>query len=191
MLGGAEAWLRDQVDQQGSSAEIQTWTTLEGKKPADLNGVDLLLVGGGNTFRLLQQLQAHQFLAPIRQWVEAGGDYYGGSAGAVLATESIAIAGYADSNDVGLIDLDGLGLLPEIALLPHYAADQQDLAHSISRDLGRLVVAVPESAGLVVEQGEVRTVGPHAVWTITSGSAVEHPSGTVLPLARSQPNSDV
>ena len=67
MLAGAEAWLRDQVDQQGSSVDVQTWTTLEGKEPADLNGVDLLFVGGGNTFWLLQQLQAHHFLAPIRQ----------------------------------------------------------------------------------------------------------------------------
>jgi dipeptidase E len=180
MLAGAEAWLRDETGQHGRSVDIQTWTTLEGKEPADLNGFDLLFVGGGNTFRLLKQLQAHGFVAPVRQWVEAGGDYYGGSAGAVLATDSIAIAAYADSNDLGLLDLDGLGLLPGIGLLPHYTVDQQDLAHSISRGLGRPVIAVPEAAGLVVEQGRVRTVGPDPVWTVTPGRAVGHPPDSLL-----------
>lgn len=67
LLAGAEAWLRDQVLQQGSSAEIRTWTTLERKEPTELDGFDLLFVGGGNTFRLLHQLQAHSFVGPVRQ----------------------------------------------------------------------------------------------------------------------------
>lgn len=182
MLTGAEAWLRDQVLQQGSSAEIRTWTTLERKEPADLDGFDLLFVGGGNTFLLLHHLQAHGFVGPVRQWVEAGGNYYGGSAGAVLATDSIAIAEHADSNDVGLLDLDGLGLLSGVGLLPHYTTDQEDLAHSISRDYALPIIAVPEAAGLVVEHGAARTVGPEAVWTVTSTSSTQHSPGSLLSL---------
>jgi dipeptidase E len=180
MLAGAEIWLRDQLTQRGSSAQVQTWITLEGKQAADLDNFDLLFVGGGNTFLLLHHLQAHGFVEPVRQWVEAGGNYYGGSAGAILATDSIAIAGHADSNDVGLLDLDGLGLLPAIGLLPHYTADQQDLAQSISRDLGQPIIGVPEAAGLVVEKGAVETVGPEPVWTVTSESTVKHAPGSIL-----------
>ena len=139
MLAGAETWLRDQVARLGFSVEIRTWTALEGKHSADLDGFDLLFVGGGNTFLLLHHLQAHGFIGPVRQWVEAGGDYYGGSAGAILATDSIEIADHADSNDVGLVDLAGLGLLPAVGLFPHYTTDQKDLVHSISRDLARPV----------------------------------------------------
>jgi dipeptidase E len=113
-------------------------------------------------------------------WVEAGGNYYGGSAGAVLATNSIAIADHADSNDVGLLDFEGLGLLPAIGLLPHYTVDQQDLAQSFSRDLGQLIIAVPEAAGLVVGKGTVETVGPEEVWTVTSESTVSHAPGSIL-----------
>lgn len=137
-------------------------------------------MGAGNTFFLLHQLRTHGFVEPVRQWVEAGGNYYGGSAGAILATDSIEIAGHADSNDVGLLVLDGPGLLPAVDVLPHYTADQQDLARSISGHLGRPVIGVPEAAGLVVESGTVETVGPEAVWTVTSGSAVKYASGTIL-----------
>jgi dipeptidase E len=184
MLPGAEKWLRDQVSHHRFRVEIETWTTLEGRRPAELDDFDLLFVGGGNTFFLLQQLQVHGFVVPVRRWVGAGGHYYGGSAGAVLATDSIAIAGQADSNEVGLLDLAGLGLLPGVDLLPHYAPDQLDLARSWSRDHGRPVVAVPEAAGLVIEDGAARAVGPEAVWTVTDTSAVRHVPGSRLPLAR-------
>jgi dipeptidase E len=180
LLAGAERWLHDQVAQRGFSVEIRTWMTLQGKRSADLDEFDLLFVGGGNTFRLLHHLQVHGFVEPVRRWVVAGGNYYGGSAGAVLATDSVAIAGYVDGNEVGLVDLDGLGLLPAVALLPHYTVDQQDLAHSISRDLGQPVVAVPEAAGLVVAEGRIRTVGPGGVWTVTGDRAVEHAPGSAL-----------
>ena len=180
MLAGAGMWLRDQLVQRGSSAQVETWTTLAGKDATDLDNFDLLFVGGGNTFFLLHHLQAHGFVEPVRQWVEAGGNYYGGSAGAILATDFIAIADHADSNEVGLLHLDGLGLLPAIGLLPHYTADQQDLAQSISRDLGQPIVGVPEAAGLVVKMGAAETVGPEAVWTVNSESAVKYAPGSIL-----------
>lgn len=185
MLAGAETWLRGQVLAQSPSVEIRTWTTLKGRDPSELDGFDLVFVGGGNTFLLLHHLRAHGFVGPLRQWVEAGGDYYGGSAGAILATESIATAAELDGNDVGLVDLEGLGLLRGFGLLPHYTLDQQDRARSMSRELARPIVAVPETAGLVVDRGDARTVGPDAVWTITGGGSIRHPPGHLLsPIVR-------
>jgi dipeptidase E len=180
MLAGAEMWLRDQLQERGFSAQVETWTSLEGKDPADLKHFDLLFVGGGNTFFLLHQLQTHGFIEPVRQWVDAGGNYYGGSAGAILATDSIEIAEHADSNDVGLVDLTGLGLLPAIGLLPHYTVDQQEVAQAISGRLNRPVIGVPEAAGLVVENGAVETVGPQPVWTITTEGAIRNTPGHSL-----------
>lgn len=46
MLAGAETWLRDQLAQRGSSAQIQTWTTLEEKDPADLDYFGSAVRGG-------------------------------------------------------------------------------------------------------------------------------------------------
>lgn len=183
MLPGAEQWLRDQVSHHRFRVGMEIWTTLEGRRPSELDDFDLLFVGGGNTFLLLQQLQMHGFVEPVRTWVEAGGDYYGGSAGAVLATDSIAIAGQVDSNDVGLLDLAGLGLLTGVDLLPHYTPDQLDRARLWSRGHGRPVVAVPEAAGLVIEDGAARAVGPEAVWTVTGTSAVRYAPGSRLPPA--------
>jgi dipeptidase E len=181
MLADADAWLRDQISRRGSSAEVVTWTTLGRKKPAELDGFDLLFVGGGNTFRLLKHLKDHGFVEPVRQWVQAGGNYYGGSAGAVIATDSIAIAEHEDSNNVGLLDLDGLGLLSGIGFLPHYTSHQENLARSLSRRYRLPIVAVPEAAGLIVEGAAVRVVGPEAVWTVDSATANRHEPGSLLP----------
>lgn len=71
---------------------------------------DILLVGGGNTFRLLHELRQRGCLEPIRQAVRAGTPYVGWSAGSVLATPSIAT-----TNDMPIVDpggFDALGLVP-------------------------------------------------------------------------------
>lgn len=43
-----------------------------------------------------------------------------GSAGAVLSCEDVAIAVAHDPNDVGVVDLTGLALVPTYSVLPHY-----------------------------------------------------------------------
>lgn len=66
--------------------------------------------GGGNAFRLLQQLRAHKLLEPIRERVlTARVPFLGVSAGAVVACPTIQT-----SNDMPVCDpggLDALGLV--------------------------------------------------------------------------------
>lgn len=183
MLDGAETWLRGQLHRLGFSVDITTWTTLHGRQPADLDHADLLFVGGGNTFALLQQVRDHGFEEPVRQWVAAGGDYYGGSAGAVLATDSIAIAAHADPDHVGLIDHTGLGLVPGVGVLPHFTPDQEPAARSFSYAYAVPILGIPEAAGLISHDGIIRTVGPDPVWTIDGDVTIQHRPGSALPLS--------
>src|SRR5215475_4817894 len=43
---------------------------------------EIIFIGGGNTFRLLHELQWNQLIEPIRKAVRAGTPYIGSSAGA-------------------------------------------------------------------------------------------------------------
>jgi dipeptidase E len=73
-------------------------------------GAEALVVGGGNTFRLLAAMHALDLLATIRARVEAGLPYVGWSAGTNLACPTIRT-----TNDMPIVEpptLRALGLVP-------------------------------------------------------------------------------
>lgn len=78
-----------------------------------------IFIGGGNTFRLLRELQQRSLLARIRKAVQGGGmRYMGSSAGTNMATKSIRT-----TNDMPIVypegGYDALNLFPW-QINPHY-----------------------------------------------------------------------
>lgn len=174
LLSSADNWLRGNLDSLGASYELDTWQSLAHHDPSELTvrAVDLLFVGGGNTFLLLEMVQRHEFLEPVRGFWQSGGDYYGGSAGAILACESIGIAAGHDLNEPGLDNLTGLGLIAGVAILPHYTEPQLAEASKWAVDNECVVLGLPESVGLRCNEGSATAIGEGHVSRITA-KAVE------------------
>lgn len=118
MVVGAEEWLTSSLRELAIDVEVETWESLAGHSPDELAPFDLLFVGGGSTSKLAQHIRDHEFEAAIHRYLEGGGHYYGGSAGAVLAVDSIDIAALVD-NDPDAAGVKGLGLIRGVSILPH------------------------------------------------------------------------
>ena len=159
MVSDAEGWLISSLRELQIEVEVETWTDLRHRDPDDMAHADLLFVGGGNTFHLLDHVRRHGFEQVVRDFVAAGGDFYGGSAGAILACPDIRIAGEYDTNDLGLTDLNALGLVRDLVVLPHYDQGQQEVAHGWSLAWRCAVLGVPERSGLVARGDLLEVVG--------------------------------
>ena len=141
---------------------------------------DVLVIPGGNTFDLLFAVRDR--LAGLTAFLARGGHVYGGSAGAILLGADIAIAGILDANDIGLTDTTGADLLSGCVVFPHYTADQESVARAWSRDHDVTVLAIPETAGLIVDGERARNVGPSAVVVFTPGSVTPCAAGEAVRL---------
>lgn len=162
--------------------EVVLWSDLAERSPAELETSDVVFVGGGNTYALLDHVRRSGWLEPLRTHVLAGGLYAGDSAGAVLAGADIDIARFADPNDVGLTDTAALDVLGGALVRPHYRPADLEEARSWAARTGRTVLGIPENAGLVVSDDVVRNVGPAAVDVVTATTSTTLRPGETHPL---------
>lgn len=154
--GEGARWFRAAL---GPDVALVTWTDLAERTPDELRDDDVLIVGGGNTYALLDHVRRTGWVEPARAWVARGGSYFGDSAGAVLAGDDIDIARFADPNEVGLVDTTALALLPGVLVRPHYARDDVAELRSWAVSSGATVLGLPERGGVVVDADVVRNPG--------------------------------
>jgi peptidase E len=117
---------------RGSEAKIET---------EKLKSADILVITGGNTFKLLNHLRKSGLdKAIIEFWKKDGVVLAGFSAGAIVLSPSIETArtGCGDVDALGLTDLSGLRIV-DFEIWPHYEHGQSqeaaDYKSKSSRDL--------------------------------------------------------
>lgn len=134
---------------------------------------DLIIVGGGNTFRLLGECRARELLGPIRERVITGkARYLGWSAGSNLACPTIKT-----TNDMPIVDpggLDALGLIGfqinphylNFSIPGHHGETRNDrLAEFVHANPKLPVIGLPEGDWLRVSGTIAELRGPHpATW---------------------------
>lgn len=147
-----------------------------------------IVIGGGNSFRLLQLLQEKELLEPIRQRVNNGVPYIGWSAGSNVACPSIRT-----TNDMPIVEpvsLEALNLFP-YQINPHYT-EKTIPGHGGESRGQRLkeylalnktpVVCLPEGTLIEEVSGTAVVKGSHTVDVMFSNSEVRtFSSGEVLP----------
>jgi len=141
---------------------------------ATLRGSDVVYLAGGNTFYFLAHLRRSGLFDELARYAARGGVLAGLSAGALILTPHIGLAGYPefdrDANDVGLGPRGrrGLGLVP-FEFFPHFRRSERYrrvlVAYS-SRARGP-VYACPDGSGIVVEGDRFTAHGE--VWQFHEG----------------------
>lgn len=125
---------------------------------------DVIHLAGGNTFYFLNSLRKAKLLKDLKSFVLRGGVLTGLSAGAIMMTENIEMAGYPefdrDENSVGISNLNALNLV-DFFFFPHFRnSPRYDVVFKkYTRTSPKTIYACPDGSGIVVNGEELRFVG--------------------------------
>jgi len=127
---------------------------------------DVIIIGGGNTWRLVQQMREHHLFEVVKRKVEAGTPYIGWSAGSNVACPTMKT-----TNDMPIVDprgMETLGLVP-FQINPHYldahpqghgGETREDRIHEfIALNPDVFVIGLRESCLLRREKNELKLIG--------------------------------
>ena len=128
----------------------------------ELSNIDLIYIGGGNTFKLLKELKESDLAEKIMTFLNDGGLVYGGSAGAIIWGKSIEICQYGDfpdENKVNIKDFSGFNIVNGYDVQCHY--DEKDFqSHAkYSKSKHRTIIAIPNEAVLEFDGKNFRVLG--------------------------------
>ena len=144
-----------------------TLTTVTPNNAAEtIAKANAIIVGGGNTFKLLHDIYYLKLLDNIRDSINRGVPYIGWSAGANILGPTIGT-----TNDMPVIEpksFNALGLLP-FQINPHYnnfkpsghngETRDERLEEFIKLNPGVPIVGLPEGTGLRLLNGKLQVIG--------------------------------
>lgn len=131
---------------------------------------DVIYLAGGNTFYFLKHLKESGLFEALKKFVRRGGVLAGLSAGAIIMTPHIELAGYpkheGDLNEVRLKNLKSLNLV-DFEILPHYTASSKTVRAMLKysrQNRGKTIFACPDGSGIIVNDSEIRLYGPVTIY---------------------------
>jgi len=132
-----------------------------------VNEAQAIVVGGGNTWKLLKVIRDNGLIGPVREKVSGGTPYIGWSAGSNVACPTIMT-----TNDMPVTEPDSFrafNLVP-FQINPHYLdanpaghageTREQRITEYIEMNPGIYVLGLREGTMLLSENGKLRLIGP-------------------------------
>ncbi|MAG02325.1 peptidase [Candidatus Pacearchaeota archaeon] len=156
----------------GMHKKVHITTLTELSNAPSLEDYDAVYVGGGNTFKLLDEMKRFNFDDKLHKYFLNGGTVYGGSAGAIIWGNDINIALYcedADENKVNLKDTKGINVVSNCDVQCHFFDNQEKEHLDYVDENNRNVVALPEESALLISKDGSKVIGDKPVTLFTRG----------------------
>lgn len=144
----------------------------------NLNEYSFIFIGGGNTFKLLDELKECGALETLKKYILGGGTVFGGSAGAIILGGSIELAGFEDENEVGMTDFAGIDVLNGVSIFCHFGnEDEEKTARSIeyvkALSENEKIIALREEQTLLVSESGTELIGGDSFLLFEKGIMTE------------------
>lgn len=153
-------WFKNEINSYNFDKFEMVKSSLELSK-LDLNNYSALFIGGGNTYRLLSELNKNDNISKIKKYLLNGGIVYGGSAGAIIFGKDIDGCKLMDEkNDV---NTEGLNFINNYSLLCHFNNNNLKLNKKYLTTYSKKnkLLFLPEEDVLVISDNTIKIIGNH------------------------------
>ncbi len=159
LFTGAENWFRGVIKLHSRNDDIvlETWFDLKGKDFSKLKEFDGVYIGGGNTWSLIKDITESGFVNPLKEYIENGGVYYGGSAGAIICGLRIDLHG--DKNSINWKGTVGMDLMNGLSVVCHAKQEQLAELEKLAKKEDIRLITLAENAGAIYNGSACKCVG--------------------------------
>ncbi len=159
LFNGAENWFRGvmKLHLRHEDVVLETWNELNGKDFSNLKRFDAIYVGGGNTWNLMKDITESGFNKFLQKYIEEGGTYYGGSAGAIIC--GLRIDTGKDENTVNWQDTGGMNMLNGLSVACHVKQEKLGELEIMAKEKELRLLALAEDAGAIINGSTHTCVG--------------------------------
>jgi dipeptidase E len=125
---------------------------------------DAIYLAGGNTFYFLNSLRKSKLLPKLKNFALNGGLLMGLSAGAIIMTKNIMMAGHPefdrDENEVNIKNLSALNLV-NFHFFPHFKNSKRydEVLKKLTTDLKINIFACPDGSGIILKNNQMIHIG--------------------------------
>ncbi|MFH1187766.1 MAG: Type 1 glutamine amidotransferase-like domain-containing protein [bacterium] len=152
---------RQKMDELNFSyTEIDIAGKSEDELKKALDGHDIVMVEGGNTFYLLKAVRESGFTNVIEELIEKGVVYVGSSAGSYITCPSIVMATWSNRgfDRCGITDYSAMNLVPFL-IKAHYTPDMLEMLKDKAGSLQYPMRVLNDDQAILVRDGEVQLLG--------------------------------
>ena len=153
-------WFKNEINSYNFDKFEMVKSSLELSK-LDLNNYSALFIGGGNTYRLLSELNKNDNINKIKNYLLNGGIVYGGSAGAIIFGKDIDGCKLMDEeNDV---NTEGFNFINNYSLLCHFNNNNLKINKKYLTTYSKKnkILFLPEEDVLVISDNSIKIIGNH------------------------------
>ena len=149
----------------------------------NFNNYACIYIGGGNTYKLLNDLKVSGAFDKIRNYlVNDNGIVYGGSAGAIIFGKDLDSCNTDDENEVGLVDNTGFNMINGYSLLCHFTSrepERTELSRNYLIELSKSkpVFAIPEEDSIYVDDDKIVFIGNRPYYEFKNGIEIQKEIG--------------
>jgi len=175
-------WLKSTFDNLGiKKYEMWTEDDLINSNYISPDNFSGIYIGGGNTPYLLKKLKETRFWEFLKKAIKLNIPIYGGSAGALIFSKTIANSLYEDKNWVELKNLNGMNILNNCDLIVHYKTKNKDIAVTISKNNKTTqIIALTEKNGLNVTDNGISLLGKEQAYIFNKGKIKKINPGDII-----------
>lgn len=126
-----------------------------------LEDYSALFIGGGNTYKLLNELKQNNNYNKIKEYLKNDGIIFGGSAGAIIFGKDIDSCLLDDKNNIDLKDTKGFNYLNDYSILCHLKNKNfnKNLKYLQEYSKNNKLIYLPEDVVIFINNKKISIIG--------------------------------